>query len=48
MGQGGEGMFSIYVTLVKGEYMQSGTYFLQKVAASLISVTASHKEQTSP
>ena len=41
-------MFSIYVTLVKGEYMQSGTYFLQKLAANLMRVTASHKEQMSP
>ena len=32
---------SIYVTLVKGEYMQSNTYFLHKV-------TANHKEQSSP
>ena len=35
------GKVSIYVILVKGEYMQSSTYFLQKVSAS-------HKEQTSP
>ena len=32
---------SIYVTLVKGEYMQSNTYFLHKI-------TANHKEQLSP
>lgn len=41
-------MVSIYVTLVKREYMQSGTSFLQKAAASLMRVTASHKEQMSP
>ena len=41
------GKVSIYVILVKGEYMQSSTYFLQKVSASLVKVTASH-EQTSP
>ena len=39
---------SIYVNLVKGEYMQSSTYFLQKVSASLVKVTVSHAEQTSP
>ena len=32
---------SIYVILVKGDYMQSSTYFLQKISAS-------HKEQSSP
>ena len=42
------GKVSIYVILVTGEYIQSGTYFLQKVSASLVKVTASHKEQTSP
>ena len=36
----GEGEVSIYVTLVKGEYMQSSMYFFQKVSAS-------HKEQSS-
>ena len=35
------GKVSIYVILVKGEYMQSGTYFLQKVSAS-------YEEQLSP
>ena len=35
------GKVSIYVILVKGEYMQSSTYFLQKVSAS-------HEEQSSP
>ena len=30
---------SMYVILVKGEYMQSSTYFLQKVSAS-------HEEQS--
>ena len=38
---------SIYVILVKGEYMQPSTHFLQKVAASLVQVTASQQEQTS-
>ena len=42
------GKVSIYVILVKGEYKQSSTYFSQKVSASLVQVTASHKEQTSP
>ena len=35
------GKVSIYVILVKGEYIQSSTYFLQKVSAS-------HEEQSSP
>ena len=35
------GKVSIDVILVKGQYMQSNTYFLQKVSAS-------HEEQTSP
>ena len=35
------GKVSIYVILVKGEYMQSSTYFLQKVSAR-------YQEQTSP
>ena len=35
------GKVSIYVILVKGEYVQSSTYFFQRVSAS-------HKEQTSP
>lgn len=39
---------SIHVILVRREYMQSGTYFLQKLAANLMRVTASHKEQMSP
>ena len=39
---------SIYVILVKGEYLQSSTYFLRKVSASLVKVTASHEEQMSP
>ena len=42
------GKVSMYVILVKGEYMQSGTCFLQKVAVSLMKVTAGHKEETSP
>ena len=42
------GKVIMYVMLVKGEYMQSSTYFLQKVFASLMKITASHKEQTSP
>ena len=36
-----EGKVSIHVILVKGECMQSSTYFLQKVSAS-------HEAQTSP
>ena len=43
-----EGKVSIYVILVKAEYMQSSTCFLQNVSASLVQVTASHEEQTSP
>ena len=35
------GKVSIYMILVKGEYMQSGTYSLQKVSAS-------YEEQLSP
>ena len=42
------GKVSIYVILVKGAYMQSSTYFLQKISASLVKVTASHEEQMSP
>ena len=43
-----EGKGRMYVILVKGKYMQSSTYFLQKVVTSLVKVTASHEEQTSP
>ena len=39
---------SVYVILVKGEFMQWSTYFLQKISAILVKVTASHEEQTSP
>ena len=42
------GKVSIYVILVKEEYMQSSTYFLQMVTASLVKVTALHEEQMSP
>ena len=42
------GKVSIYVILVKEEYMQSSTYFLQKVSASLVQVAAHQEEQTSP
>ena len=42
------GMVSIDVILVKGEYMKSSTYFLQKVSVSLVKVTATHEEWTSP
>ena len=38
------GKVSIYVIFVKGEYMQSSTYFLQKVSAGLMKVTACHEE----
>ena len=34
--------------LVKGEYMQSSTYFFQKFSASLLRVTASDEEWPSP
>ena len=39
---------SVYVVLLKGEYMQSNTYFLQKISTSLMKTTANHKEQISP
>ena len=42
------GKVSICMILVKREYMQSSTYFLQMVSACLMRVTASHEEQTSP
>ena len=42
------GKVSIYVILVKGKYMQSSTYFFQKISPSFVKVTASHEEQTSP
>ena len=45
--RGGE-KFSVYVILVKGEYTQSSTYYLQKVFSSLMKVTANHKEQIPP
>ena len=32
------GKVSICVILMKGEYMQSSTYFLQKVAASFVKI----------
>ena len=34
--------------LVKEESMQSSIHFLQKVSASLMKLTTSHEEQTSP
>ena len=37
----GSGEVIMYVVLLKGEYMQSSTYFLQKVYAN-------HKELSSP
>ena len=39
---------SIYVVLVKGEYIQSSTYFLLKTSSSFIKIVASHQEQTTP
>ena len=42
------GKTSIYVIWVKGQYLQSGTYILQKVFASLVKVNAHYEEQTSP
>ena len=39
---------SIYVVLVKGEYLHSSTYFFQQVYASLMMLSASYKEQSSP
>ena len=46
--QRGRGKVSIHAIMVKNEYMQSSTYFLQKVVTSFVKVTASHEEQTSP
>ena len=40
-------MVSIFVILVKGEYVQPSTYFLQKADANLVKVSASHEDQTS-
>ena len=42
------GKVSINEILMKGEYIQSSTYFFPKVSASLMKVTASHEEQMSP
>ena len=42
------GKVSLYMILVKQEYMQSRTYFLQKLSAGLVKVAASHKVQSSP
>ena len=42
------GKVSLYMILVKQEYMQSSTYFLQKVSAGLVKVAASHEVQSLP
>ena len=44
------GKVSVYVILMKGEVHAASicTHFLQKVPAGLVTVTASHEEQTSP
>ena len=42
------GKVSLYMILVKQEYMQSSTYFLQKVSAGLVKIAASHEVQSSP
>ena len=39
---------SIYVVLLKGEYIQSSTYFLLKTSSNFIKIAASHQEQTTP
>ena len=46
--EAGEGEVRIYMIFVKGKYMQSNIYFFQKVSASLMKLSASHKEQSSP
>ena len=42
------GKDNIYVILVKGEYMQSSTYFFQKISAGLVKLSASPGKQQSP
>ena len=42
------GKVSIHVILVKGEYMQSSTYFGEKIEANLMKVTDSYKQQICP
>ena len=42
------GKVSIYMILVKGATCNQVHIFLQKVSASLMKLTASHKEQMSP
>ena len=37
-----EGKIGTYVILVKGECMQSSTYFFQTFSASLVTLSASH------
>ena len=41
------GKDSIYVILVKGEYMQLSTYFFLQVFVSLMKFSANHKELSS-
>ena len=41
------GKDSIYVILVKGEYMQLSIYFFLQVFVSLMKFSASHKELSS-
>ena len=42
------GKDNIYVILVKGEYMQSSTYFFQKISTGLRKLSASHGKQQLP
>ena len=46
--QSGREKISKYVILVKGEFMQSSAYFLQKVTTSLVKVSASNEAPLSP
>ena len=46
--QNGRREVRIYAIILTNEYLQSSTYFLPKVVTSLVKVTASREEQTSP
>ena len=44
---GGEGQY-YRCDFGEGRYIQSSTYFLQKVSAGLVKIAASHEVQSSP
>ena len=46
--QRGRGKVSIHAIMVKNEYMQSSTYFFQKISAGLVKLSASPGKQQSP